>query len=134
MSVGLCCFKMKEKAHITALEYKISSRQQKFGVDYLTLVQQKAPQGELKRCLKEAMGDVQSMRHEANDHKDAITAKEQEVETQKKKKEAAAAAAKAEKEREADLDTEEPPAAKPAKKKKPKKKKGADERFTIDDD
>ena len=52
---GLCCFKFKEQTQISALEFKIKSRQKKFGVDYLTLVENKASPQDLKSCLKDCL-------------------------------------------------------------------------------
>ena len=76
---GLCCFKFKKQSQITALEYKITTRQKKFGVDYLTLVQDKAPQAQLKTCLRDAMNDIAVLQEQMNEHFDKIDDKADEV-------------------------------------------------------
>lgn len=129
-SVGLCCFKVKEQTQISALEYKITNRQKKFGVDYLTLVQRSASPAALKDCLKEAMNDVSQIRAQVHEHRDNIQAKETQVQQQQQQQQVQSTSSS-------------PPAAAadtdrnvqtPKKKKKPKKKQGPDERFTIDDE
>ena len=75
--VGFCCFKFKEQTQISALEFKIANRQKKFGVDYLTLVERKAPQAALKECLKEAMKEINELQAQINDHYDSIEEKKQ---------------------------------------------------------
>lgn len=79
-SCGLCCFKLKAQTQISALEYKITNRQKKFGVDYLTLVERKAGQAALKGCLKEALRDVAALQTQINDHYDNIDKKKEETE------------------------------------------------------
>eukprot|EP00980_Cylindrotheca_fusiformis_P011215 scaffold2574_cov98-Cylindrotheca_fusiformis.AAC.5 len=80
-STGLCCFKVKEKSQISALEFKITQRQKKFGVDYLTLIENKAPQNELKQCVQQAVADVQKLHTEINNHHNSIDNKEGQVKT-----------------------------------------------------
>jgi hypothetical protein len=75
-SIGLCCFKFKERSQITALDMKLTNRQKKFGVDYLDLVERKASQQALKSCLKTAMDDINEIKTEINLHHDAIEEKE----------------------------------------------------------
>lgn len=75
-SIGLCCFKFKERSQITALEMKLTNRQKKFGVDYLDLVERKASQQALKSCLRTAMDDLDKIKGEINRHHDAIEQKE----------------------------------------------------------
>ncbi len=86
-----CCFKFKEQTQISALEFKIANRQKKFGVDYLTLVEQKASQGALKECLQVALRDISELQTQANEHYDSIDRKKEEV--QNKTEDAATRAA-----------------------------------------
>ena len=78
-TMGLCCFKFKKQSQITALEYKITTRQKKFGVDYLNLVQDKAPQNQLKECLREALKDISVLQEQMNEHFDKIDDKTDEA-------------------------------------------------------
>jgi hypothetical protein len=76
---GLCCFKAKEQVVISKLEFHISQRQKQFGVDYLTLAENRASQQELKDCLKEALKDINELQREIDEHQDAVNIKEGEV-------------------------------------------------------
>jgi hypothetical protein len=78
-STGLCCFKMKEQSQISALEFKITNRQKKFGVDYLNLVQRQEPTSSLKECLRLALNDISVLQNQTNEHYDNISSKEEEV-------------------------------------------------------
>jgi hypothetical protein len=78
-STGLCCFKMKEQSQISALEFKITNRQKKFGVDYLNLVQRQEPPSSLKECLRHALNDISVLQNQTNEHYDNISSKEEEV-------------------------------------------------------
>jgi hypothetical protein len=78
-STGLCCFKAKEQVVISKLEFHISQRQKQFGVDYLTLAENRASQQELKDCLKEAVKDTKELQREIDEHQDAVDVKEGEV-------------------------------------------------------
>jgi hypothetical protein len=78
-STGLCCFKMKTQSQISALDYKVTTRQKQFGVDYLELVEQRASPKALKDCLKEAMNDIAELQSNINDHHDNIDTKQTEV-------------------------------------------------------
>ena len=93
-STGLCCFKVKEQGQISLLESKIKSRQQKFGVDYLNLISEKAPQSQLKQCLRDALNDIATLEEEVNDRHDSIENKESHI--QSKIKHAPGSAAEAE--------------------------------------
>lgn len=137
---GLCCFKFKEQSQISGLQYKISKRQQKFGVDYLTLVEEKAPPEQLKKCLKEAMADINGLQKQINEHHDQIDKKTAEVNgetsgdggsspTKKKPAEESKTEEGAGGE-----PSEEPVKKAPAKKKKkkPVESKSDDENFTIE--
>lgn len=78
-ATGLCCFRVKEQSHIALLEKKIATRQRQFGVDYINLVQNKASQDELKKCLKDAMAEINDIKQKINEHYDNIDEKETEV-------------------------------------------------------
>lgn len=80
-STGLCCFKVKEQSQITALEFKITQRQKRFGVDYLTLVENRASQDQLRQCLEQAKADIQNFQHEIDNHYDIIEDRTGEVQT-----------------------------------------------------
>ena len=87
-STGLCCFKAKEHAIISKLEFQIQRRQEKFGVDYMTLVENRAPKEELNDCLKIALRDIHEMQQEIDDHHDLMNDKEEEVTAKKAEREA----------------------------------------------
>jgi hypothetical protein len=76
---GLCCFKAKKQTQISALEVQIAQRKKKFGVDYLTLVQEGASPHKLKQCLKEAQSDIAKLQSHIDEHLDKIDGKEQQV-------------------------------------------------------
>ena len=78
---GLCCFKMKENTNITILNQKITNRKKTFGVDYLTLIGNKAAQPQLKTCVKEALADISKLQTEMNEHYDNIDHKQAEVDS-----------------------------------------------------
>jgi len=78
-STGLCCFKLSENTQITLLEKKIGARQKQFGVEYLTLVEQKAPESQLKKCVKDALADINEIKDEINDHEEKIGDRTNEV-------------------------------------------------------
>lgn len=80
-STGLLCFKMKKTSQITVLEQKKVSRQRKFGIDYMSLVESKAPQEELKSCLRDALRDINAIQEKMNSHYDNIDEKEAETKT-----------------------------------------------------
>jgi len=75
-ATGLCCFKVKEQSQIALLEKKLNARQRQFGVDYLTLVDNKASQENLKRCLHDTLKDIDELQGKINDHYDNIDHKE----------------------------------------------------------
>jgi hypothetical protein len=76
---GLCCFKAKQRTHISALEYKLKKRQKKFGIDYLNLVERKAGQLELKRCLRNAMDEIEQLQEQIDRHLMEIEGREEQV-------------------------------------------------------
>lgn len=76
---GLCCFKAKQKTQITALEFKLKKRQKKFGVDYLNLVERKAGQQELQRCLRNAMDEIKELQEEIDRLAEEIEGREEQV-------------------------------------------------------
>ena len=78
-AMGLQCFKFKEHAIISKLEFQIANRQKKFGVDYLTLANGEGSQQALRECLKEAMDDIAVFRAEVDSHDDNIGDKEEET-------------------------------------------------------
>ena len=140
-ATGLCCFKFKEQSQISGLEYKITNRQKKFGVDYLTLVEEKASQDALKKCLREALGDIAEIQREINSHHDKIDSKKAEVDEKIKTAPASSKRSSKPKPVEEEKSEEDQPAgdsgAQAPKKKKKKKKKPAepkDENFSIDDE
>lgn len=77
--LGLFCFKAKERTKITALEYKLKNRQKKFGVDYLSLIERNASQQELKRCLRQAMDEIEQLQDEIEEHLLSIEGREGEI-------------------------------------------------------
>lgn len=78
-ATGLCCFKAKEHTQISVLEAKITARQRKFGIDYMTMVEEKASQAALKKCLQDALNDLDALQGQINDHYDNIENKEADV-------------------------------------------------------
>ncbi|KAL3913097.1 MAG: hypothetical protein SGILL_006626 [Bacillariaceae sp.] len=76
---GLCCFKAKQRTQITAIEYKLKKRQKQFGIDYLTLVENKAGQQELKRCLRHAMDEIEELQVEIDQLVEEIEGREDQV-------------------------------------------------------
>jgi hypothetical protein len=82
---GLCCFKFKERSQIQLLEQKVSNRQKKFGVDYMNLVQDKAPQDQLRKCLQDALRDTGGIQEEINEHHDKIDEQTEQVNSQIKR-------------------------------------------------
>jgi hypothetical protein len=78
-STGLCCFKVKEQSQITALESKITQRQKKFGVEYLTHVENRTSQDQLRQCLEKAKADIQNLQNEIDNHYDIIEGRTGEV-------------------------------------------------------
>ena len=50
-STGYGLYKVKHKTKISLIENKINARQKQFGVDYLTLIDNKAPEKNLRLCL-----------------------------------------------------------------------------------
>jgi len=78
-STGLFCFKFSENTHIQVLDAKIASRKKKFGMDYLTLVQSNATQNQLKKCLQDALYDIERMQDDVDDHLGKIDNKTNEV-------------------------------------------------------
>ena len=143
-ATGLCCFKFKEQSQISGLQFKITQRQKKFGIDYLTLVEDKAPQEQLKKCLKEALADIAEVQKDINRHHDAIDNKTEEV-NEKIQGGSSNTPKKQKKQEEESKEEEEAPAVgedtneeAPKKTKKKKKKKPAaeptDENFSIDEE
>jgi len=78
-STGLCCFKLSKNSQILLLENKIAARQKKFGIDYLTLVEEKAPESQLKRCVKDALDDIHDIKDDIQDQHEKIDVKTNEV-------------------------------------------------------
>ncbi|KAG7374260.1 calpain family cysteine protease [Nitzschia inconspicua] len=77
--MGLCCFKTQKQSQISALEFKINQRKKKFGVDYLTLVNQHATPTTLRDCLKQAQNDISELQANIDKHLNLIDDKEQEI-------------------------------------------------------
>jgi len=82
-STGLCCFKLQENTRISVVEGKIAARQKKFGIDYLTLARDKKPESQLKRCVKDALAEIDELQEEMDEHYDNIDDKKQEVKEKK---------------------------------------------------
>jgi len=78
-STGLCCFKFSKNTNIQVLEARISSRKKKFGIDYINSVQKEAPEAHLKKCLRDALGDIEELQEEIEDNFDRIDDKTKEV-------------------------------------------------------
>lgn len=73
----LCCFKAKKQTEISALDFQILQLKKKFGVDYLTLVDDNASVEKLKKCLQTALNDVAELQGQIDDHLAQIDGKEQ---------------------------------------------------------
>jgi len=82
-STGLCCFKLQENTRISVVEGKIAARQKKFGIDYLNLARDKKPESQLKRCVKDALADIDELQEEMDEHYDNIDDKKKEVKEKK---------------------------------------------------
>jgi hypothetical protein len=78
-ATGLCCFKAQKQTQISALEFKISQRKKKFGIDYLTLVDRHASQAALKDCLRAAQDDISKLQGEIDELLVTIDGKEQDI-------------------------------------------------------
>ena len=72
MATGLCCFKTKKQTEIQTLEFKINQRKKKFGLDYMHLMEQKAPQQDLNRCMGEARKELADLRKQIEKHHEKI--------------------------------------------------------------
>jgi hypothetical protein len=107
---GLCCFKCKENAQVKALEYQITNRQKKFGVDYLTLVENSASATALKNCKTIALHDISSLQQQIIEHNENVDNKTDEVKERHEKKD--------EDESDDEEEYDSTPAKKPAKKTK----------------
>lgn len=75
----LCCFKAKNQAKISWLEFQIVRLKKKFGVEYLTLVGENASVDDLKECLKTALDEVADLEAEIDDLFNEIDGKEQKL-------------------------------------------------------
>jgi hypothetical protein len=75
-ATGLCCFKMSKQTQITVLEQKVLSRQRKFGVDYLSLIDRNASQTALNECLVIAQSDIAKLKEQINEHENTIEEKQ----------------------------------------------------------
>ena len=78
-STGLCCFKISKNTNIQILEARISSRKKKFGIEYINLVQNQAPEAHLKKCLKDALDEIEELHKEIEDNFDRIETKTNKV-------------------------------------------------------
>ena len=63
---------MKANTHIAMLENQILARRKRFGIDYLSLVDRNAPEAHLKKCIKDAIDDIEKLRDDIDDHADRI--------------------------------------------------------------
>lgn len=75
--LGLGCFQCKERAHIRALEYQLTSKQKQFGVAYLDLVERQAGQQALQTCLRTSMKEISQLQKEIDVHLDAMEQRKQ---------------------------------------------------------
>jgi len=78
-STGLCCFKFSKNTNIQVLEARISSRKKKFGIEYINLVQNQAPQAQLQQCVTDTLKDIEEMQDEIDENYDLIEGKTNEV-------------------------------------------------------
>jgi len=103
-STFACFSTTKEKTIIAKLEYDISSRKKKFGVDYMNILERVTLEDklevELKECLDKAVADINKLKDEIKSHNDEVAATKEELAKKiqlgspaKKKEETAAAAA-----------------------------------------
>ena len=89
LNCGLFCFKFKQNTKIQLLEFKIKQRQQQFGVEYLTLIQEnkgkpKSAQDEaLKKCVQTAKDDLRELKQQVDALDDEMDVAEKETETKK---------------------------------------------------
>jgi hypothetical protein len=79
----LCCFKASKQTEISSIDFKVTQMKKKFGIDYLTLIENNAPVTELKSCLKTALKDIAVLQDQIDDHLDQIDGKEQAVNNEK---------------------------------------------------
>ncbi|MGK3745332.1 MAG: hypothetical protein ACI8RD_010658 [Bacillariaceae sp.] len=82
-STKLWCFKAKKQTQFVTIDFKVTQIKKKFGIDYLTLIENNEPATELKRCLKIALKDIAVLQDQIDDHIDQIDDKEQEVNNEK---------------------------------------------------
>jgi hypothetical protein len=79
----LCCFKVSKQTEISVSDFKVAQIKKKFGIDYLTLIENDAPVTELKSCLKTALKDIAVFQDKIDDHLDQIDGKEQAINSEK---------------------------------------------------
>lgn len=79
----LCCFKVSKQTEISTIDFKVTQIKKKFGIDYLTLIENDAPVTELKSCLKTALKDIAVFQDKIDDHLDQIDGKEQAINSEK---------------------------------------------------
>ena len=83
LSTGLCCFKAQSNTKIQVLEFQIKQRQKKFGVDYMTLIENNASPQRLKACLKQAQDEIAELQREIDEIDNEIDNKERETAAKK---------------------------------------------------
>ena len=79
LSTGLCCFKAQSNTKMQVLEFQIKQRQKKFGIDYMTLVENGASEQTLKSCLKQAQDEIAELQREIDELDSEIGNKERET-------------------------------------------------------
>mmetsp|Transcript_29806 Transcript_29806/g.72230 ORF Transcript_29806/g.72230 Transcript_29806/m.72230 type:complete len:171 (-) Transcript_29806:1038-1550(-) len=71
--VGFSCYQFKEHSKIKSLQYQLTKKQKRFGVEYLGLIETgTASQQKLKSCLNQSMKKIIQIQKEINDRYDAI--------------------------------------------------------------
>ena len=83
LSTGLCCFKAQSNTKIQVLEFQIKQRQKKFGVDYMTHIENNASPQTLKMCLKQAQDEIAELQKEIDEIDNEIDNKERETAAKK---------------------------------------------------
>jgi len=82
----LCCFKFKKQANISILEFQILKLKEKFGVDYMTLVTENAPVGDLKECLRKAIQEIDVRQERIEENLTQINRKDLQMNKKMKKR------------------------------------------------
>ena len=74
-----CSKNTKEKTIMKKIEFDITSRKKKFGVDYLNLKETNASPEELQACIDAATADIQVLKEQIQEKERAIGANQEEL-------------------------------------------------------